>query len=459
MLSPKTLSSRFREFSRTHELFGEKEKIVVAVSGGVDSMVLLDLFARERGLTLIAGHFNHGLRGEESDADEAFVAARARTYGIPFHGGRGDTSGEADRRGVGIQEAARDLRYDFLLRLRDDTGAGRIATAHHADDNAETILLHLFRGAGVQGMSGIPVERDGVIRPLLFARREEIEEYARMGNIPFRTDSSNAGDGYARNSIRHHVLPLLKELVSPSVVENINRSGDNFRAAGAYLRGETARVLGSCTIGRTPEGLRISIPALLAEPLILRQLAVLAALEEASGVHPGTDRIEAVLGLLESEPGTVVTVAGGTEALRDRSELVLRRAGMPEPFSIAVDPGRKYEVAGFRFAAEIVPSRGPSAGGETEYADAERTGIRGLTLRSWREGDSFTPLGMSGRKKISDLFVDEKIPLDQKHRIPILLTAGGEVIWVCGMRLDDRFKITPATRRVLKLEFSSPSLR
>jgi len=459
MLSPKTLSSRFREFSRTHELFGKKEKIVVAVSGGVDSMVLLDLFARERGLTLIAGHFNHGLRGEESDADEAFAADRARAYGIPFHGGRGDTSGEAKRRGVGIQEAARDLRYDFLLRLREDTGARRIATAHHADDNAETILLHLFRGAGIQGMSGIPVERDGVIRPLLFARREEIEEYARNENIPFRTDSSNAKDGYTRNAVRHHVLPLLKELVSPSVVENINRSGDNFRAAAAYLKEETARVLGSCITGRNPEGLKLSIPVLMTEPLILRQHAILTALEEVSGVHPGSDRIEAVLGLLENEPGSIVTVPGETEALRDRGELVIRRGGGIKAFSIAVDTGREYVVAGFRFAAEIVSSRGPSGGRNTEYADAERTGTRGLTLRSWREGDSFTPLGMSGRKKISDLFVDEKIPLHEKHRIPILLTAGGEVIWVCGMRLDDRFKITPATRRVLKLEFSSPSFR
>ncbi len=459
MLSPNTLPSRFREFSRTNGLFGALESVIVAVSGGVDSMVLLDLLLKERGLKLIVGHFNHGLRGEESDDDETFVAERARTCGVPFHAGRGDTSGEAKRRGVGIQEAARDLRYGFLERLRDAAGGGRIATGHHADDNAETILLHLFRGAGVQGMSGIPVARAGIIRPLLFAQREEIEEYARNENIPFRTDSSNAKDGYTRNAVRHHVLPLLKELVSPAVVENINRSGDNFRALAAYLQEETQKALAACTIDRNADGLHLSVRELLARPLIFRQHAVLAALEEVSGALPGSDRVQAVLGLLGNDPGATVTVGGGTEALRNRGELVIRLQGEKAGFSIPVNPGQEYTISGFRFATELVDSRGPSAGGGTEYADAGQTGTRGMTLRSWREGDSFMPLGMSGRKKISDFFIDEKVPLYEKHRIPILLTEGGEVIWVCGMRLDDRFKITPGTRRVLKLEYSSPSDR
>ena len=459
MLSPSTFPSRYREFSRTHGLFNEKDTVVVAVSGGVDSMVLLDLFSRERGLTVAAGHFNHGLRGEESEADERFVAERARAYGIPFHAGRADTAAEAARRGVGVQEAARDLRYDFLFRIREAAGARRIATAHHADDNAETILLHLFRGSGVQGMSGIPVERDGIIRPLLFAEREEIEEYARIEHIPFRTDSSNAKDGYTRNAVRHHVLPLLKELVSPSVVENINRSGDNFRTLAAYLQDETKNVLRSCTVGRDADGLRLSVQELLERPLFLRQHAVLAAVEEMSGARPASERVGAVLALLDNEPGTSVTLAGETEVVRNRGEIVIRtRKGTPG-FSMSIDPGREYAIAGYRFSSELVTARGAPAGRETEYADADRTGTEGLTLRSWRDGDSFTPLGMSGRKKISDFFVDEKISLQEKHRIPILLSAGGEVIWVCGMRLDDRFKITPSTRRVLKLEYTSPTYR
>ena len=456
MLSPKTLPLRFREYCRTHVLFGEHDTVIAAVSGGVDSMVLLDLLARERGLRVIVGHFNHGLRGAESDGDEAFVARRTADYGFSFHAGRGDTAGESQRRKVGIQEAARDLRYDFLRQIRESAGGGRIATAHHADDNAETILLHLFRGTGVQGMAGIPVARDGIIRPLLFTGRAEIEEFARNEQLPFRTDSSNAKDGYTRNAVRHRVLPLLKEVVSPSVVENINRSGENFRALAAYIMEEAARTLEACTAGRSAGGIRLAIDRLSAQPLLLRQLAVRGALDEAAGAAAGTEHVDAVLALLENEPGARIDLPGGTGAERTRDELVIGPADGAAGFDYTVEVGRAYTLRGFRFAATLVAARGPAAGRETEYADAAATGPGPLTLRSWREGDAFVPLGMEGRKKVSDFFVDEKVPARGKKSIPLLLTPGGEIVWVCGMRLDDRFKVTPATRRVMKLEYSTP---
>jgi tRNA(Ile)-lysidine synthase len=199
------------------------------------------------------------------------------------------------------------------------------------------------------------------------------------------------------------------------------------------------------------------VGGLLGRPLLLRQHAILAAIGEVSGTRPASDRVGAVLGLLERETGTLVTVPGGWEAVRERDEIVVRASVETRGFSISVEAGREYTAEGFRFASALVDSRGEPEGRQTEYADAERTGVLGLTLRSWRDGDSFTPLGMSGRKKLSDFFVDEKVPVDRKNRIPILCSSGGDVIWVCGMRLDDRFKITPATRRVLKLEYSTPS--
>jgi tRNA(Ile)-lysidine synthetase-like protein len=197
----------------------------------------------------------------------------------------------------------------------------------------------------------------------------------------------------------------------------------------------------------------------MARPLILRQHAVLAALEEMTGTHPGSERVDAVLGLMENESGTVVTVQGGVEVTRTRDELVFGRADGESEFSVAVSVGREYTVAGFHFASALVDARGPSSGPNVEFADAGRAGDGAMTLRTWRDGDAFIPLGMSGRKKISDFFVDEKVPVHDKGRIPLLLSARGEVIWVCGMRLDDRFKITTATRRVLRLEFSSPTDR
>ena len=206
--------------------------------------------------------------------------------------------------------------------------------------------------------------------------------------------------------------------------------------------------------GRNQAGIRLSVPALLAKPLLLRQLAVLAALEAVSGSNPGSERVAAVMGLLENEPGATVTLAGGTEVIRNRD-------GDPSsgpsgertvfPSRSTRDGSTRWRGSGF---PPVSSRRGDRMREEKRSTRTRRgRGRWGLTLRSWREGDSFVPLGMAGRKKISDFFVDQQVPLQEKHRIPLLLTRDGEVIWVCGMRLDDRFKITPATRRVLKLEY------
>ncbi|MEK9136785.1 MAG: tRNA lysidine(34) synthetase TilS, partial [Bacteroidota bacterium] len=196
MFSSRAFLTRFHEFSRRRRLIEERNKIIAAVSGGADSTVLLDLLAKEQeafGLTIIVAHFNHQLRGAESDGDEQHVAARARHYGFDFYVERANTAEYSRHTKLGIQEAARKLRYEFFDKLLISSGFDRIATAHNADDNAETILLNLFRGAGVQGLSGIPVYREDrkIIRPLLFAQRSEIEEYAQAERLTFRTDSSN----------------------------------------------------------------------------------------------------------------------------------------------------------------------------------------------------------------------------------------------------------------------------
>lgn len=458
MSSPGTLRTRFHEYSRTHGLIGEHDSVIAAVSGGVDSMVLLDLLAGEAGRPLVVAHFNHQLRGAESDGDETAVAERARAYGAAYHAGRADTAGEAALRRQGIQETARDLRYAFLRGLKESLGADRIATAHHADDNAETILLHLLRGSGVQGMAGIPVYRkdDGIIRPLLFARREEIEAYAREEGIPFRNDSSNAKDAYTRNAIRHRLVPLLRELIGPSVVDIISRSGENIRAAAAFIDEEVRRARASCLLPGSDGAIRFSIPGLLTLHPFLRRHVLLGSGAELESAH-----VEAILGLAEGASGGRIQLPGGFEAARDREEIIIRPRRTDEEFSIAVEPGREYRVAEFRFASAFVDRAGqiPGTGRTTEYVDADRIASRPLRLRSWRDGDAFVPLGMSSRKKISDFFVDEKVPVQEKHRVPILATDDGEIVWVCGRRIDDRFKITPSTRRVLKLEFTSTTAR
>ena len=460
MFSSTTFLSRFREYHQRLGLMGKGDRIVVAVSGGIDSVTLLDLLVKEgRGSLLVIAHFNHQLRGSESEADQQHVAALAQKYGIPFHIERADTAARAKERGMGIQECARDLRYEFFENLLMSAHADCIATAHNADDNAETILLNLFRGAGVSGLAGIPVRREGekIIRPLLFATRDEIEDYAREERLAFRNDSSNEHDDYTRNFLRHRVLPLVKEHVNPAAIQVLNRSAELFREMHAYLADTARRGFEQIAAGASENDIALSITRLREYPLLVQQYIVILAVTRATGRAPESDHVNAILNLSTAITGSRLNLPGGAVAYRDRDELVLRIGESTGTFRITVRPNRRYTVGRFSFSTEVLPWIGgsPDGAGGVEYVDADRVGTGDLTLRSWTNGDSFVPLGMTGRKKVSDFFIDAGIPAFEKHRYPILATEAGEIIWLCGRRIDDRFKVTDATRRVLKLEFLS----
>lgn len=458
MNTPRTLFSQFHEFCRRRNLIPPGSSVIAAVSGGIDSAVLLDLLAEERavsGLRLVVAHFNHRLRGDESDGDEQFVAGLAARYGCEFYVERADTAERAKQQKVGIQAAARDLRYAFFERLRESLSFDTIATAHNADDNAETILLHLFRGTGFRGLSGIPYLRKEIVRPLLFASRAEIEAYATMREVKFRVDSSNATDHYARNYIRHHIVPRVKSNINPSVVEALTWSSELFRDLDGYLR-DTARGLMDRLARRNAAGeIEIAIDDLEALPVLLRQYVLMGAYQRATGSDPDQASVLALQGLCSSGTGSWATLREGWHAHRDRRTIVLRRELDGAEFMLAVELGRRYDLGPFHFHSEVMEQaddreRKP---GSIEYVDVDRLGGESLILRSWREGDWFMPLGLGGRKKVSDYLIDARVPRHQKRNVPVLTTAEGEIVWLCGKRLDDRFKLTEQTRRMGKLAF------
>jgi tRNA(Ile)-lysidine synthase len=445
-------------------LIQERNKIIAAVSGGADSIVLLDLLAKEQealGLSVIVAHFNHQLRGNESDGDEQHVAQRARHYGFELYVERAHTDEYARHSKMGIQDAARKLRYEFFDKLLVSSGFDKIATAHNANDNAETILLNLFRGAGVQGLSGIPVYREDrkIIRPLLFAQRGEIEEYAAAEQLTFRTDSSNAKDHYMRNFIRHHILPPVKEQVNPNVVQTLHRSAELFRELEAFLTYTARQTYDLMVAKRTDDELHIAIPRLRSNPILLQQYVIMLAAEEFAHRKLEYDQVNSILDLTEGLTGSWVAISKEYVVFRDRENLVMRKTEAVSDFKITVQPNHRYEFRSFRFSSETVGEKEirMNGGSSVEFVDADRVTSGELVLRTWSEGDSFVPLGMKTKKKISDFFVDAKIPIYEKHQIPILETKDGEVVWVCGQRIDDRFKITGDTKRVLKLEFSRSS--
>jgi tRNA(Ile)-lysidine synthase len=461
MVSSRTILTRFHEYSRRRRLIGEQGHVIAAVSGGVDSMVLLDLLVSEReslGLSLIVAHFNHQLRGEESDADEAFVVQRAGQYGLEVYVDRANTAEVARLTRTGIQEAARNLRYDFFAKLLESSGYDALATAHNADDNAETVLLNLFRGAGVLGLSGIPVARPDtkIIRPLLFARREEIEEYAEAARIPFRTDSSNAGDAYTRNFIRHQVLPLVRDQINPNIVETLHRSSELFRELEAFLAYTARTAFDVAAAPRVEGSISLSIPRLRSHPVLLQQYVVMLAAQSVTGRKPEFEQVNRALELTDGLTGSLVMLSDRHGIYRDRDALVLRTLDVHPDYRINILADQQYEFNDFRFSSELIEGavQPPQGDGTVEHVDADSLPPGQMVLRTWTEGDWFIPLGMRTRKKISDYFVDAKIPLYEKRTYPILETKEGAVIWLCGHRIDDRFKITAGTRRVLRLRFT-----
>lgn len=456
------MQNRFHEFGRRRRLYTPGARIVVAVSGGIDSSVLLDLLASERKqmrLDLAVAHFNHGLRGEESEADERFVCEMAARYGFGVYVEHADTATRARQEKKGIQEMARILRYEFFFNLLESLEFDHVATAHNADDNAETILLHLLRGTGLRGLGGIPVERNAgtLIRPLVFAQRSDIETYANAAGIKYRNDSSNEEDHYRRNIIRHHILPPIREHINPSVSDTLLTQADLLQELSAYLVDETERVIKeACT--SSPDGMwSVDVRKLLKLPTLLQRYLMREVLAMATGRTAEHATIEAVLGLQRLSTGAQVTLPGGWLACRDRASVVLWRESPAAEFTQQVEINHRYPVDCFEFfVEEIRPKERPeSVPGVVEFVDADRLVDQKLILRTWHDGDWFVPLGMGERrKKISDYLIDRHVPLYAKKHYPVLTTESGDVVWLCGQRLDHRFRLTDATQKILKLVFA-----
>lgn len=445
-----------KQYLQRYRLIERGEKILVSVSGGLDSMVLLNILTDLRGamqLEIAVAHLNHELRGAESVTDEKFVRAAAADYGVECYVERANTKAIAETNKQSIQEAARELRYEFLGMLRKSIGFQKIATAHHANDNAETMLFNFLRGAGVQGLSGIPMLRRDVeaVRPLLGVTREEIRAYAIEQGISFREDSSNAKTEYARNFLRHSIIPELLEHINPNLISTLFRTSEIFDQLEQYLDGEARALAPQLLTEKSPDEIDLDINLLRTKAVFLQEYVVRHAAREITGHDIDFGMAKTLLNLTDSETGASCSLTGDYLVYRNRAKLIFTKRQPIRPFRYPIELNKEYEFDHFRFATKEVPEPRFARDDYVEYVDAAAIG-RDLMLRTWHTGDSFVPLGMTEQKKLSDFFVDEKIPLMEKQAIPILIS-GGHIVWVCGKRLDDRFKITPETEHIIKLEY------
>ncbi|WP_289046130.1 tRNA lysidine(34) synthetase TilS [uncultured Olleya sp.] len=427
--------------------FLKKSKLLIAISGGLDSVILTHL-CKQSSLNITLAHCNFNLRGIESDADEKFVLDLADSLDLEIFTESFNTEVYAENAKQSIQMAARSLRYDWFQDIASQLDFDYILTAHHADDNLETFLINLTRGTGLEGLKGIPEINQNIVRPLLQFSRETIEAYANLNQLQWREDSSNASTKYLRNKLRHDVIPILKGINS-NVLTNFKNTISNINDTSDIVEESVQAVLKRAIIDIDNTQISYKISEFIK---VHNPKAYLYEIFKDYGFTQWTD----IVHLLTAQSGKQVQSATH-QLLKDRETLILSELktndGLHQNEASVIVNNFENEVnvlsgvLSFETVATIEKSD-PS----TIYIDKEKLKLP-LTVRHWQEGDYFYPLGMRGKKKLSKFFKDQKLSVLAKQKV-LLLCSQDKIVWVVNHRADDRFKVTSQTKSILKIKLS-----
>lgn len=423
------IRQKVREYIQKERLLSLQDKVLVALSGGADSVALLRLLV-SAGYACEAAHCNFHLRGEESNRDEQFVRQICKKYAVPLHVIHFDTIGYATGKHISIEMAARELRYAWFAEIKKECGATVIAVAHHQDDSIETILLNLIRGTGIHGLLGIRPRNGDIVRPLLCVNREEIIRYLDRISQDYMTDSTNLEDEYTRNKIRLRLVPLMEEInpsVKDSLAETSNHLAEVARLYDYGIKEGKSRVVDE-------KGIHI--------PKLLREAAPQALLFEI--LHPlgfNSVQIENIFTLLQGQSGKQVS-SKEWRVIKDRKYLLL---GKIENVKEETPPFRLIYTEHAYTPDFTIPK-------EKEIACFDADKFKGkISLRKWETGDTFIPFGMKGKKKISDYLINRKFTLHQKEQ-QWVLCCNDQIAWLVGERTDNRFRIDENTQKIVKIE-------
>lgn len=446
---------------KKYNMLTQGEKVVLGVSGGADSIAMLYTLNEliDYGLELIVAHLNHGIRGDEASRDANFVKETAKSLGLTYAYGEVDTLKYKDEHGLSVEDAARTLRYKFFDQVIGKHYATKLATAHTLDDQAETVLMRLIRGSGSKGLSGIPPVSNQIIRPLIDTSRSEIEEYLKSKGIKWVEDSTNKSDEFLRNKIRHELIVQLEQY-NPQIKETLSRTSDILRSEEEFISSEALKYFenvfslnGSELVGdlknyrSIAKPLRFSLLRAAIEKINL-------SLKNISSVHivSADDFLlsEAASGEIEFPDETVIIKGYDTFLATKKSEL-------EHEFSYLIQSEGKWGFPELEVEVSILNSDTLDENDESvAYFDSKAVELP-IEVRNFKPGDRFCPLGMVDSKKLQDYFTDIKLPKFLRSRVPIFITKG-EIMWLGGIRVDNRFKVINRETEVLKMKLKRPNL-
>lgn len=440
------LLSQFQKSVHIQNLFSQKDKLLIGVSGGVDSVVLCEL-CRLSGYDFIIAHCNFQLRGDESNRDEQFVRALGLKYGVDTYVRGFDAKNYAEENRISVQEAAREIRYDyFRLLIAENKYAKYLLTAHHADDNTETLLMNFFRGTGLHGLTGIPVLAGYIRRPLLNFSKGELLDFASENNLEFVEDSSNQSSKYTRNYLRNEIIPAISK-VYPQVKENLQDNINRFKEIEKLYQ-FSVNELKKRLCKRNGNEIYIPFRQLMA----YTNRALIYEIISDYGFHE--KQVDEVVKLSESDSGKYIQAPEGNyRIIKHRSWFIISPLSSAEIENIVIEKGDKeiqFSLGNLR-VEEILSPKSPGSGMEVSLN--ANTIEYPLLLRKWKTGDYFYPLGMKKKKKLNRFLIDLKLSAPEKDKIWVI-ESNQRIVWVVGYRIDDRFKLTDNTKTVLQLSLT-----
>ncbi len=451
----KKIEQKAIKFIDEQDLIQKNDKILVALSGGPDSVFLLHFlhkYHKRFDISISAIHINHKLRGNQAGYDQKFCETLCKDLGIEFFTVNKNISTFAKKKKISLEEAGREIRYSEFDKTAKKYDFKKIATAHNSSDNVETVLLNLIKGAGLQGISGIPIKRDNIIRPVLSLTKQEILSYLDENKIEYRTDETNFNSDFERNFLRNKIIPLLKEKLNPSLDGTILKSSEIFRN---LLNLQTKRIENAIAdaVNFSKDTLTISIPKLLScETELFGEIFKYAIYRNFSRRITFNDS-KKIISLVENQSGRKVELSENLIVLKDRDYLKIaeRKNKQEEETEYNLKVGDKIKLNGKIFSiSEIsVPPEEFLGKKEEEYISGDNLS-ENFIVRPWQKGDKFYPIGFKGSKKISDFLTDIKISSEKKKERLVLVNQN-KIVWVLGLRLDERFKITNHTKRILKI--------